>query len=65
MRRYALQGTPSQILLDRQGRIRSSTFGTEDDLTLGTRIGRLLAERPPSDDGHRTSDLVGDAAGSG
>ena len=44
MRAYDLQGTPSQILLDRQGRVRSSTFGVVDDLALGTRIGRLLAE---------------------
>ena len=47
MRRYDLQGTPSQILLDRAGRIRSKTFGIVDDLALGTRIGRLLAEPPP------------------
>lgn len=49
-----LQGTPSQILLDRQGRVRSSTFGVVDDLALGTRIGRLLAEP------HRP--IVGDSA---
>jgi hypothetical protein len=47
MRAYELQGTPSQVLLDRQGRIRSSTLGPVDDLVLGARIGRLLAE--PSD----------------
>jgi hypothetical protein len=45
MRAYALQGTPSTVLLDRQGRIRSSSLGTLDDLALGTAIGRLLAER--------------------
>jgi peroxiredoxin len=44
MRSYDLQGTPSQILLDRQGRIRTKTFGVVDDLALGTAIGRLLAE---------------------
>ena len=44
MRTYDLQGTPSQILLDRRGRIRSKTFGVVDDLALGTAIGRLLAE---------------------
>ncbi|MGB6058033.1 MAG: TlpA disulfide reductase family protein [Microthrixaceae bacterium] len=44
MGRLDLQGTPSQILLDRQGRIRASTFGVVEDLALGTQIGRLLAE---------------------
>jgi hypothetical protein len=48
MRAYDLQGTPSQILLDRQGRARSITFGTVGDLEVGTRIGRLLAEPHPS-----------------
>ena len=44
MRAYDLQGTPSQVLIDRQGRVRSSTFGIVEDLALGTQIGRLLAE---------------------
>lgn len=49
MREYALQGTPSTVLLDRAGRVRSSTLGVVEDLALGTAIGRLLAERPPPD----------------
>ena len=44
MRAYALQGTPSTVLIDRAGWIRSSSLGAIDDLTLGTAIGRLLAE---------------------
>ncbi|MEO6988275.1 MAG: redoxin domain-containing protein [Aquihabitans sp.] len=44
MRAYDLQGTPSQVLIDRQGLVRSSTFGIVDDLALGSQIGRLLAE---------------------
>lgn len=44
MRAYALRGTPSTVLIDRDGRIRSSSLGAIDDLTLGTAIGRLLAE---------------------
>jgi peroxiredoxin len=44
MRAYALQGTPSTVLIDRNGRIRSSALGAIDDLRLGTAIGRLLAE---------------------
>lgn len=39
-----LQGTPSHILLDRRGERRAVTFGSIDDIALGARIGRLLAE---------------------
>jgi hypothetical protein len=46
MRDYALQGTPSVVLLDRQGRIRLNHFGQIDDLALGAAIGQLLAEAP-------------------
>ncbi len=44
MRRYRLQGTPSLIVIDRGGFIRTSTFGKEDDLALGALLGRLLDE---------------------
>ncbi len=44
MDRFDLRGTPSQILLDRQGRVRASSFGIVEDLALGTQLGRLLAE---------------------
>ncbi len=44
MRTYALQGTPSLILIDRAGRLRLKHFGVVDDLRLGARIGGLLAE---------------------
>jgi hypothetical protein len=39
-----LRGTPSLVLLDRQGRVRLQHFGSIDDLALGATIGRLLAE---------------------
>jgi hypothetical protein len=44
MRDYGLQGTPSLVLLDRQGHVRLHHFGQIDDLVLGGAIGRLLAE---------------------
>ena len=47
MRRYALGGTPSTILIDRSGRLRMSHLGTLDDLALGGVLGRLLAEAAP------------------
>lgn len=46
MRSYALQGTPSLVLIDGEGRLRQQHFGVLDDLVLGVGIGRLLAELP-------------------
>lgn len=42
MRAYQMQGTPTHIFIDREGRIRSHTFGTEDDLKIGAEIAMLL-----------------------
>jgi hypothetical protein len=44
MRAYAMQGTPSLILIDRAGRLRRHAFGVEDDLALGAAIATLLSE---------------------
>jgi len=44
MRAYAMQGTPTTILIDAQGRRRRQMFGVHDDLLLGSEIGTLLAE---------------------
>jgi hypothetical protein len=44
MAAYGLQGTPSTVLLDRQGRVRLQHLGAIDDLQLGAVIGQLLAE---------------------
>lgn len=44
MKKYRLEGTPSTILVDRQGRIRQVQFGQIDDLALGLLLGSLLAE---------------------
>ena len=46
MSQWVLRGTPSVVLLDRQGRARLHRFGVVDDLVLGAAIGQLLAERP-------------------
>lgn len=48
MRAYQLQGTPSTVLIDRQGRIRLSHFGLLDDMALGGAIGQLAAEHAPA-----------------
>lgn len=44
MRAYALQGTPTLILIDAQGCIRYQRFGQVDDLELGAHVATLLAE---------------------
>ncbi|MEH6416083.1 redoxin family protein [Pseudomonas sp. CGJS7] len=44
MRDYRLRGTPSVVLIDRQGRIRMNHFGVIDDMALGAAIGQLVAE---------------------
>lgn len=41
---YGFRGTPSTVLIDRQGYVRHHGFGQEDDIALGLRIGMLLAE---------------------
>ncbi|TAM92025.1 redoxin domain-containing protein [bacterium] len=38
MAAYAMQGTPTMILIDRQGRLRAQHFGEVSDLRLGAEI---------------------------
>lgn len=44
MTRYGLRGTPSCIVLDREGRVRLHHFGRMDDLALGALLGGLIAD---------------------
>ena len=44
MARYAMQGTPTLILIDRAGYIRAHQFGEADDMAVGAQIAQLLAE---------------------
>jgi hypothetical protein len=41
-----MRGTPTAIVIGRDGTIRREGFGQEDDLALGAIIGSLLAEKP-------------------
>jgi len=43
MTAYGFKGTPSTVVIDREGRIVRLTFGTEDDLVLGLVLGSLLS----------------------
>ena len=49
MRRYAMQGTPTLVLIGRDGTIRDQVFGQADDLTVGAAIGRLASESQGAD----------------
>lgn len=44
MAAYEMEGTPTTVLIDAQGRRRSQTFGVLDDLLLGAEIAGLLGE---------------------
>lgn len=44
MRAYNMQGTPTLILIDRQGRLRRQAFGHVPDLRLGAEIMALIVE---------------------
>jgi hypothetical protein len=41
MERYRMRGTPSLVLIDKQGVIRKHAFGPVDDLRIGAEIGAL------------------------
>jgi peroxiredoxin len=44
MELYGMQGTPTMMLIDRQGRLRRKSFGHVDDMQLGAEIMALLRE---------------------
>jgi peroxiredoxin len=44
MRRYRMQGTPTLVLIDAEGRLRQQAFGHVPDLRLGAAIMALVAE---------------------
>jgi peroxiredoxin len=44
MQAYGMQGTPSLVLVDRNGHLRQHAFGAVEDLALGAAIATLIAE---------------------
>jgi peroxiredoxin len=44
MERYKMRGTPSLVLIDRNGQVRKHAFGAVDDLRIGAEIGALIQE---------------------
>jgi peroxiredoxin len=59
MQRYRMQGTPTSILIGRDGQIRHQSFGQEDDLALGMVIGSLLAQVVAASGGNAKPDSAG------
>ena len=47
MRRFQMKGTPTAIIIGRDGIIRHHGFGQEEDMALGAILGSLLAEKAP------------------
>ena len=45
MRTYGLEGTPSTLVIDREGGLALSHFGQLDDLALGAVLGEVIAAR--------------------
>ncbi|MHA6687797.1 redoxin family protein [Mesorhizobium sp. A556] len=45
MAAWQLEGTPTLLLLDRQGRLRARHFGQVSDMTIGAEIMALVSER--------------------
>lgn len=56
MRALELGGTPSLVLIDRQGQLRCRQLGQIDDMVLGARIAMLMAEPVGGASGASASD---------
>lgn len=58
MRRFGWRGTPSSVLIGRDGTILHQTFGVEDDIPVGARIAMAIASPVPD---LRGADLADEA----
>jgi thiol-disulfide isomerase/thioredoxin len=67
MRTYQMQGTPTLVLIDKNGYIRLHKFGHISDLTVGFSIGALLSEETgePSQPEESPEAAASDATASG
>ena len=45
MQTYGLRGTPSLLVIDRDGVLRLNHFGQVDDIVIGALLGQLVAQR--------------------
>lgn len=60
MRRFGLRGTPSSVLIGRDGSILHQVFGVEDDIAVGARIAMALADPAPVRAGEMADDGCAD-----
>lgn len=58
MQRFTLRGTPSSVLIGRDGKIINQTFGVEADMVLGARIAMALSERVPASGSHDAAEAL-------
>lgn len=56
MRAYGMQGTPTTVLIDAEGRRRRQVFGAHDDLLLGAELQTLLLEAEFASKGEPAAD---------
>lgn len=47
MERYRFQGTPSAVIIGRDGTLLHQSFGAEDDMIMGARIASALSMPAP------------------
>lgn len=59
MAAYRMQGTPTLLLIDRQGRLRAQHFGTVSDLRVGAEIMSLMIAPPQRRSGAANSGTSG------
>ncbi len=60
MHAYGMRGTPTLLLIDRQGRLRKQHFGQQEELLLGAEIMSLVLESPTASDSK--AEPVGDGS---
>ncbi len=59
MRLYQMAGTPTLLLIDRQGRLRKQKMGHEHDLVLGAELMALIREDGPFEDSFNEQEVIG------
>ena len=65
MTAYGMQGTPTTILIDREGYLRKQKFGQSEDMMLGAEIMALLREGPAAEKGRHEATAAAARANEG
>lgn len=58
MQRYGLQGTPSSVLIGRDGAMLHQVFGVEDDIVVGARIAMAIAAKLPGSSSQAPAEIA-------